>query len=197
MNKLIAVVGASGVGKTALVQALSSVYPFATAYEQHAGRPFQTLFKNDSRYALANQIDYLLLRAEQEKSLRASSRFGLIDGGLDLDFHGFTRLFLSRGLLTEPEFDLCLRVYTFIREVCPRPELIVRLNADEMTVAGRLSRRERINIANPEDTALLNSLVDEWLAGIPSDQVLDLDVLHETLEYKQSVPIILKRLWHF
>jgi len=93
MNKLIAVVGASGVGKTALVQALSSVYPFATAYEQHAERPFQALFKNDSHYALANQIDYFLLRAEQEKLLRrASARIGLIDGGLDLDFHGFTRL---------------------------------------------------------------------------------------------------------
>jgi deoxyadenosine/deoxycytidine kinase len=64
MNKLIAVVGASGVGKTALVRALSSVYPFATAYEQHTERPFQALFKNDSHYALANQIDYFLLRAE-------------------------------------------------------------------------------------------------------------------------------------
>jgi len=97
MNKLIAVVGASGVGKTALVQALSSVYPFATAYEQHAERPFQALFKNDSHYALANQIDYFLLRAEQEKLLRrASARIGLIDGGLDLDFHGFTRLTSTR-----------------------------------------------------------------------------------------------------
>jgi deoxyadenosine/deoxycytidine kinase len=194
MNKLIAVVGASGVGKTALVQALNSVYPFATAYEQHAERPFQTLFKNDSRYALANQIDYLLLRAEQEKSLRASSRLGLIDGGLDLDFHGFTRLFLSRGLLMEPEFDLCRRVYIFIREVYTSPELIVRLYADERTVADRLSKRDRINIANAEDAALFNSFLDEWLAGILSDQVLELDVSRETLEYRQSVNLILDKV---
>ena len=92
MNKLIAVIGASSVGKTALVQALAKAHPFATAYEQHAERPFQLLFKNDPRHALANQIDYLLLRAEQEKTLRASLQIGLIDGGLDLDFHGFTRL---------------------------------------------------------------------------------------------------------
>jgi deoxyadenosine/deoxycytidine kinase len=195
MNKLIAVVGASGVGKTALVQALAKTHPFATAYEQHAERPFQTLFKNDARYALANQIDYLLLRAEQEKYLRrTSARIGLIDGGLDLDFHGFTRLFLSRGLLTEPEFDLCQRVYSFIREVCPRPELIVRLDADETTVAGRLSRRERINIANADDTALFNSFLNEWLAGIPSDQVLELDVSIETLEYRQSVGVIIDKI---
>lgn len=194
MSKLIAVVGASGVGKTALVRALSSVHPFTTAYEQHAERPFQTLFKNDTHYAFANQIDYLLLRAEQEKSLRASSRLGLIDGGLDLDFHGFTRLFLSRGLLTEPEFDLCRRVYTLIREVCPRPELIVRLHTDERTVAGRLSGRDRINIARAEDTALFNSFLDEWLAGIPSDQVLVLDVSKESLEYRQSVSVIIDKI---
>src|SRR5215212_11777717 len=101
MSKLIAIVGASGVGKTALVSALAKSAAFETAYEQHAERPFQNLFKNDSRYALANQIDYFLLRAQQEKSLRASPQIGLIDGGLDLDFYGFTRLFHCRGLLTD------------------------------------------------------------------------------------------------
>lgn len=194
MNKLIAVVGASGVGKTALAQALAKAHSFATAYEQHAERPFQTLFKNDSRYAFANQVDYLLLRAEQEKAVRASPQIGLIDGGLDLDFHGFTRLFHSRGLLTDPEFDLCRRVYSLIRVTMPAPELIVRLHADEMTVASRLSTRDRINIANSEDTSLFNSFLDEWLAGIPSDQVLELDVSNETLEYRQSLSAILDKI---
>lgn len=194
MNKLIAVVGASGVGKTALVRALAKAYPFNTAFEEHARRPFQALFKKDSRYALPNQIDYLLLRAEQEKRLRASSQLGLIDGGLDLDFHGFTRLFHSRCLLTVPEFDLCQRVYNFFREVLPRPELIIRLRADERTVANHLSTRDRINIAGPEDTALFESFLGEWLASIPSDQILELDGSNETLEYEQSVKIVLERI---
>jgi len=202
MGKLIAIIGASGVGKTALVRALakahspalSSVEGFMTAYEQHAERPFQALFKNDARYALANQMDYLLLRAEQEKSLRAAPRLGLIDGGLDLDFHGFTRLFHSRGLLTDPEFDLCRRVYGFLREALPRPELFIRLHADEGTVAARLSARDRINIARLDDTAPFNSFLDEWLASIPSSQVLALDVSNETLEYELSVNIISGRM---
>jgi deoxyadenosine/deoxycytidine kinase len=194
MSKLIAVVGASGVGKTALVRALARAYPFETAYEQHEERPFQALFKQDARYALANQIDYLLLCAEQEKQLRASSRIGLMDGGLDLDFQGFTRLFHSRGLLTDPEFDLCRRVSLFLRETLPRPELMIHLYADEGTVAKRLAGRDRINIARAEDIALFNSFLAEWLASIPRDQVLELDVSKETVEYERSVKIVLSNL---
>ena len=193
MGKLISIIGVSGVGKTALVRALSQAHPFVTAYEQHAERPFQALFKQDKKYALANQLDYFLLRAEQERELRASPLPGLMDGGLDLDFHGFTRLFLSRNLLTEPEFDLCRRVYNLIRATLPAPELIVRLIADEITVADRLSRRDRINIANAGDTARFDSFLDEWLASVPSDQVVIADVTDEDLEYSRTVQAILKR----
>jgi deoxyadenosine/deoxycytidine kinase len=136
-------------------------------------------------------LDYFLLRAEQEKELRASPHIGLMDGGLDLDFHGFTRLFLSRNLLTETEYDLCRRVYRLIRESLPGPELIVRLCADEITVADRLAKRNRINIASAEDTALFNSYLDEWLSSLPSDQVLQLDVSEESIEYEASVRKIL------
>ena len=194
MNKLIAVVGPSGVGKTALAQALANAYPFRTAYEEHTERPFQVLFRQDRRYALANQLDYLLRRAEQERRLRASPQMGLMDGGLDLDFHGFTRLFHSRGLLTDPEFDLCQRVYFFARQALPPPELIVRLCAEEATVAARLSARDRINIASAEDTVRFNSFLDGWLASLPLDQVLELDVSQETLDYARSVKIVLDRV---
>jgi deoxyadenosine/deoxycytidine kinase len=194
MGKLITVVGASGVGKTALVHALAQASPFETAYEEHTERPFQALFKHDPRYALANQIDYLLRSAEQEKQLRASPRIGLMDGGLDLDFHGFTRLFHSRGMLTDSELNLCRRVYQVIRDALPPPELIIRICADEETIARRLSARDRINIASVEDTALFNSLLDEWLASIPSSQVLQIDVSGETLEYARSVDLVLQRM---
>lgn len=194
MQKLISIVGASGVGKTALVEALSKTEQFAAAYEQHTERPFQALFKKDSRYALANQIDYMLVRAQQEKTLRAAPRVGLMDGGLDLDFYGFTRLFRSRNLLTEPEHGLCRRLYEYIRGALPRPELFVDLWADEATVADRLSKRERINIANAEDTTLFNSYLDEWLETIPSDQVLKLDASREGLNYSESVRAILDRI---
>jgi len=194
MGKLITIIGPSGVGKTALVRALAKAGEFEMAFEQHEERPFQALFKQDMRYGLSNQIDYFLLRAEQERTLRAAQKTGLIDGGLDLDYQGFTRLFHSRGLLTDPELSLCRRLYETLRELMPLPELIVRLRADRETVAGRLSARDRINITSAVDTALLESFLDEWLAKVPSQQILELDVTQDTLDYQRSIKKILSKI---
>ena len=194
MSKLITIIGPSGVGKTSLVHALARKVQFATAYEGHMERPFQAMAKQDARYIFANQMDYLILRAEQEKVLRASSKIGLMDGGLDLDFHGFTRLFLSRNLLGQNEFDLCRRFYLLTRELLPAPDLIVRLKTDKEIVTGRLSSRVRINIANADDTDLFESYLDDWLSSIPSHRILQLDVSKETLEYTQSVNAILDKI---
>ena len=194
MNKLIVIVGASGVGKTTLAQALSKKQNFAMALEQHSERPFQELFKQNAKYALANQLDYLLYRAEQERELRKSAVPALMDGGLDLDFYGFTRLFHTRGFLNNAEFDLCYRFYSFTRSLLPPPDLVIALSAEAHIISQRLASRNRINIASSEDADLLEEYVNKWLESIPESKIIKLNVSQENSEYTFSVPLILDKI---
>jgi deoxyadenosine/deoxycytidine kinase len=194
MNKLISIVGPSGVGKTTLARALCAKHDFAIAYEQHNERPFQTLFKQDSKYALANQLDYLLYRAEQEYEFRQSDKPALMDGGLDLDFHGFTRLFHVHGWLTDDEFNLCQRFYTLTRSLLPPPNLIIALSASAKTISERLASRNRINIASSEDAELLSRFMNDWLESISEEKIIRLDITQEDMDYSHSVAIILDKI---
>ncbi|MCG2786258.1 MAG: deoxynucleoside kinase [Anaerolineae bacterium] len=188
MSKLIAIVGTTGVGKTSLARALAGAADLALGLEQHAERPFQSLFKNESHYALANQIDYLLLHAEQERELRSGNRPGLVDGGLDQDFHGFTRLFHARGYLSPAEFDLCRRFYTFARATLPLPDLIIHLRAPAAVIRDRLSQRERINIASAEDSALIERYLTDWLHDVDGKKVLRFDSGSLSSDYHEILP---------
>lgn len=194
MTYIISIVGVSGVGKTSLVHALNAKDQFALGLESHAERPFQASFKSDPRFALANQFDFLLYRAEQERRLRADPRPALLDGGLDLDFHGFTRLFHARGWLSDPEFELLHRFHTYIRNSLPHPELIIHLTASEEAIQSHLAKRDRINIATAEDASLFASFLDEWLASIPSRRLLHIDITNEPADYGGCIPTILSRI---
>ncbi len=192
MGALIAVVGNTGVGKTTLVRALAAAGGFEAGLEQHPERPFQSLFKTDRRYALANQIDYLLLRAEQERGLRTGTRTGLQDGGLEMDFYVFTRLFNQKGFLTQPEFDLCARLHTQIRSAQPEPELFIRLKAPLEVVTRRFARRGRpLEIAERADLSNIEALLDDWLDPLGASRRIDLDCSTDDPSAENLVPTAL------
>jgi deoxyadenosine/deoxycytidine kinase len=196
MGKLIVIVGNSGVGKTTFTRELCRAGSFATGLEQHIERPFQALFSQDlHRFALANQIDYLLLRAEQELAIRQGAITGVLDGGLDQDFFVFTRLFSNRGYLTGDEFRLCESLYRFFRKVLPLPDLIIRLVAPLEVVAERYARRSRgLEIAKIDDLLELEKLLDDWLSAVTECPILTVDASPDDRGYAQALEDVLEAI---
>jgi len=199
---LITVAGNSGVGKTRLVTALAASGLFALGMEQHDERPFQARFAHSltdgsPRFALANQVDYLLLRAEQERALRGEPRPGLMDGGLDLDYFLFTRRFHQMGYLDDAEFALCARLHTFLRESLGPPDLILHLAAPLDVVRRRRTQRGRpVEIAKLDDLIPMQALLDEWMATPHTCPVLTVDASHDDFADPDAVTRLLEQIAH-
>ncbi len=176
MGKLIVIAGNSGSGKTTLAKKLAELGIFPVFLEQHVERPFQAAFAQDNRFALANQIDYLLYRAEQERNIRALPGLGIQDGGLDLDYHVFTHLFRQRGFLSQPEFELCSRLYASQRTLLPPPDLVIYLRAPLEVLAWRKTNRQRaLDISVIADLETMENLLQTWLRDLDDDVLLPID----------------------
>ena len=164
MGKLIVVLGNVGAGTTTFVRQLCAVLPYRLALEEHAARPFHAaLARGDRSLALANQIDFLLHRAEHEAQIRAEAGVGVMDGGLEQDFAIFTRFLAQAGALAEPEFALCERVYRLARLALPLPDLALVLRAPLDVLETRYARRGRPEeVVQPRDLPALERLVERW-----------------------------------
>jgi deoxyadenosine/deoxycytidine kinase len=196
VGKLISVVGNTGVGKTTLAQAICRHSGFTCSQEMHEGTPFQELFSTDhEKYALANQFDFMLRRADQEVAIRRTGGIGVQDGGLDQDFHVFTRLFCQKGYLTRAEFELCARLYQTLRACLEAPDLYIWLKAPIEILAERFEKRQRrLSIAQIEDMQAIEQLLNRWLGGLDPRRILIFEGGEQEQDYKDSLLRITRRL---
>lgn len=183
MGKLITVAGNLGAGKTTLTRLICDKGGFTPYWEKPEERPFQKDFSDDLRkWALANQMDFLLFRCEQERLVRQDNQIAVMDGGFDQDFHVFTKNLYNKGHLITDEYRICERFYHFVRNYLPPPDIIIRIIIDTPTLLQRRSKRVRKTVDkffNPQEFMDLELLLDGWLKGEVSSPILIFPFEHD------------------
>jgi deoxyadenosine/deoxycytidine kinase len=127
-------------------------------------------------------------------TVRQNGQTAVLDGGLDLDYHLFTRAFFLNGYLTLEDFDLCRRFYTLLRGLLPPPELVIYLIAPIPLLAERRAARSReIDIARTGDLDAMQVLLEEWIETIPKDSIIRVDSGGDP-GFARSLPLLLERI---
>jgi deoxyadenosine/deoxycytidine kinase len=195
LGKLVAVIGNGGSGKTTLTKLLCQRLGYTPFLEQHAERPFQAAFQADlQRLSFPNQVDYLLYRAEQEWTILSQDEVGVQDGGLDQDFHIFTRLFLQNQYLSADEFNLCRRLYNLARKTLPGPACMIKLNVPlELLVERRRQRDREIDIAANADLPRIEALFEDWFCQArPACPVMEVESNAGDIRFVRSIDAIVE-----
>lgn len=194
MGKLVSIVGGSGSGKTTLARVICQAGNYTPYLEDLRIRPFQASFMQElTGYGLANQVDFLLYRAEQEMAIRKGDGIGVQDGGLDLDYQVFSRLFLENHYLSEDEFGLVQRTYCLLRALLPPPDCIIRLNTPlDVLAARRNARRRALDIAANTDLERIDRLLQDWFSqNPPAAPLLEVDYQPDDIGFAKSLPRVM------
>jgi deoxyadenosine/deoxycytidine kinase len=196
VGMLVSVVGNTGAGKTTFVNQFCSLNNYPAFLEGNEERPFQDLFAQDlERYALTNQVDFLISRARQEIEIRKGNTCGIQDGGLDLDYNVYSKLFFQKGYLSNAEFKLCQQVYHLLREFLPPPDLVVHLHAPVQVITQRFQERgHRLRIAQVEDMQVMENLLSAWMDTLPPEKILIIESAEQSQDFASGILALTRRL---
>ncbi|NQW62597.1 MAG: deoxynucleoside kinase [Deltaproteobacteria bacterium] len=133
--------GVIGVGKTTLIEALSSRLDARTVFEVFEENPFlRDFYQDQARYALSTEMFFLLSRFNQQELFAQED---LLQRHSVSDYL-FEKCRLFAGLtLASDEFALFSRVYEILARQVPKPDLVLYLTAPVDVLMERIAARGR------------------------------------------------------
>jgi len=140
-HKYLAIEGAVGAGKTSLAQLLAERAKAKLILERLEENPFLPKFYEDkSKYALQTQLFFLLNRYSQQREILQQDLF--YDCAVCDYLFAKDRVFAYLNL-NEDELVLYERIYDFLNEAIPKPDLVIYLQTSTDVLIERIKRRGR------------------------------------------------------
>jgi len=140
-HKYISIEGAVGAGKTSLAQLLAERAKARLVLERLEENPFLPGFYEDrTKYAFQAQLFFLLNRYSQQRELLQQDLF--YDCVICDYLFAKDRIFAYLNL-GEDEILLYERIYDFLDEAIPKPDLVVYLQTSTRVLMDRIRRRDR------------------------------------------------------
>lgn len=175
MKKFIAVAGNIGVGKSTLVELLSSHLGWQPFYEPVTENPYLAdFYRNMKAWGFHSQVFFLTHRLQIHRQLLLVPGSVIQDRSVYEDAEVFARNLFMQGHLSQRDFETYNALYHTLCEFLPPPDLVIYLRASVETLQNRIARRDRTYERKISDDYLarLNVLYEEWIEGFTMCPVL-------------------------
>jgi deoxyadenosine/deoxycytidine kinase len=186
-RKFVAVAGNIGVGKSTLVDFLSTKYGFRPFVEPNLENPYLDDFYEDmSGWAFHSQVSFLAHKFRIHMDLMAEPRTVVQDRTIYEDAEIFARHLHRRGLMADRDWATYSALYGAMCKALAPPDLLIVLRCSVKAIRRRVRKRGRANEQGIPTAYLkqLNTLYDEWFTRWDRCPVLEIDT--ERLDYIQD-----------
>jgi len=175
MKKFVAVAGNIGVGKTTLVQKLSSKLGWTPFFEPERENPYLADFYNDMQtWAFHSQIFFLTRRLRAHKLLCSHPGSAIQDRSVYEDAEIFAHNLYMQDQISERDYQTYQELYQVLTEFLPPPDLVIYIRASVPTLKDRIQKRGRSyeEQIDPKYLDQLNNLYEDWIENFQLCPVL-------------------------
>ncbi|MFC1936275.1 deoxynucleoside kinase [Chloroflexota bacterium] len=174
-KKFVAVAGNIGVGKSTLVDKLSTRLQWEPYYEPVAENPYLEDFYSDMKaWAFHSQVFFLTHRLRLHKELLENPASVVQDRSVYEDAEVFAKNLYTSGQISDRDYATYRGLFKLLVEMLNPPDLVVYLRASVPTLLARIERRGRDFEAkiSTEYLEQLNALYQSWISDFSLCPVL-------------------------